>query len=78
MLDYIKKLIADYQVAHPGALPDIYVGTQRGYVAGKPIDVETYPTVAVIATSAGTSVGVLVSNILFVSSTEPEMESAGL
>lgn len=77
MLDYIKKLIADYQVAHPGALPDVYVATMRGYVAGKPIDVATYPTVAVIATATG-NVGVLVENILFVSTTEPEMESSGL
>ena len=78
MLDYIKKLIEAYQAAHPGQLPDIYVGTQRGYVGGKPIDVATYPAVVVIATAAGNSVAVLVDNILFVSSTEPEMESAGL
>jgi hypothetical protein len=78
MLDYIKKIISDYQVANPGLLPDIYVGTQRGYVAGKPIDVATYPTVVVLATAASGSVGVLVANILFVSTTEPEMESAGV
>jgi hypothetical protein len=78
MLDYIKKIIGDYQLAHPGQLPDIYVGTQRGHVAGKPIDVATYPTVIVIATAAGNSVGVLIDNILFVSTAEPEMESAGL
>lgn len=78
MLDYIKKLIADYQAAHPAQLPTVYVGTQRGYLTGKPTDVATYAGVVVLTTSAGNAVGVQVSNILFVSLGEPEMESAGL
>ena len=78
MLDFIKKLIADYQLTHPADLPQLYVGTPRGYVVGKPVDVDTFPDVVVIATAAGNSVGVVVSNILFVATSEPEMESAGL
>ena len=78
MLDFIKKLIADYKLTHPTDLPQLYVGTPRGYVVGKPVDVDTFQDVVVIATAAGNSVGVVVSNILFGTTAEPEMESAGV
>jgi hypothetical protein len=78
MIEYIKKLITDHKVTDPAGLPDIYLGTQRGYVVGKPTDVDSFPSLVVVTTTSGNAVGVVISNILFVSQTEPEMESAGL
>jgi hypothetical protein len=79
MIDYIKKLIADYKASvDPNGLPDLYLCTQRGYIAGKPEDVTSYEDVVAMRTRSGHSVGVLVSNILFVCSVEPEMESTGM
>jgi hypothetical protein len=79
MIDYIKKLIADYKASvDPNGLPDLYYCTERGYIAGKPEDVVSYSGVVEVRTRSGHSVGVLVSNILFVCAVEPEMESTGM